>query len=212
MFEVFITAISYLLLPTVIIIIFRKSLSKKARNIICIINCIIVCLLWQISGYYLIEGYKINFTTGLFYYFILSYIVNAMPEINNKNNILKDIKKKDSTVVKSTNKIKLKHKKPYIFLTTASLILNILLIIGVVILFSSNNNIIKQKNNISKDVDYCKSLLKEINFYSSPNWEQVWDPSLARYVNTYEIDYFIDQDDFENIEKCYEKLNIKINK
>lgn len=193
MFDVFITAISYLLLPTMIIIL-GKSLSKKTRNIICIVNCILVCLLWQIRGYYLIDGYKINFTTGLFYYLILSSIVNVIPETSNK---FEDIKKNNPPVVKSTNHIKLKPKKSYIFLTTASLILNILLIIGVVILFSSNNNIIKQKK------EYVKCI-KKIQ-YNTNTIVNSFDHE------DYEYEYILSEKEWNQLQDCLKKYNIKIN-
>ena len=81
--NILITSIIYLLLPIVFFIL-KKDINKKNRTIICTVYCAIVCLIIQIVNYNIIVNYKIKFTTGLFYYFVLTSIVSIIP-MNDKN-------------------------------------------------------------------------------------------------------------------------------
>ena len=81
--NILITSIIYLLLPIVFFIL-KKDISKKNRTIICAVYCAIVCLIIQIVNYNMIVNYKIKFTTGLFYYFVLTSIISIIP-MNDKN-------------------------------------------------------------------------------------------------------------------------------
>lgn len=157
--NILITSIIYLLLPIVFFIL-KREISKKNRIIICAIYCAIVCLIIQIIKYNMIVNYKIKFTTGLFYYFILTSIISTIPTNdktkknryghNNKNNNLEKC---------STSNICIR-----IFIII-SLIITILLIVVSIFSKNNDNNHKKSKRENKNDTEITTQNQEPCSYY-----------------------------------------------
>ena len=134
-----ITALSYMLIPILVILI-NKKWSKKKRMYFVIIFCIAVSLIYQIIGYYSYEHYKINFMPAYFYGSIL-VVFNSFIEENDE-----EVKKQhiDKQHIK-----KLKQKKSFLVILSIIIILNVLLFSYSVFLLNSNKKLKKENKEIN---------------------------------------------------------------
>lgn len=142
--SILITSIIYLLLPTIFFIL-KKDISKKNRTIICAVYCAIVCLIIQIINYNTIVNYKIKFTTGLFYYFILTSIISVIP-IEDKNKEKVDGLNSENNNLKNVSK-----HNTYIKIFSIIALILIILIVGVSSIQDNTNN--KKKSEKEKEDD-----------------------------------------------------------
>lgn len=199
MLSVVITAISYLVIP-IIIICLKREITYKNRSKIFAIYCGFICFVYQIIGYYTFDNYRINFSSGFFYYFILMVISSAIPI--KETNESKEIKiKKINNNVNNT----LKPKKIYYVILIISLILNVVFISSLAISINKYN----VKNNKMNEFEKC---INEIKFHENIELlDKIWDPSEGGWKGDFSTTYYLYDNEFKSLEKCYDLLNIKVN-
>lgn len=96
-FMILITALSYMLIPIIIILV-KKNWSKKKRMYFSIIFCICISLIYQVIGYYSYSDYRINLGPAYLYGSLLLIFNSFIEEkITRKNEIQNSETRQDFT-------------------------------------------------------------------------------------------------------------------